>query len=91
LLTNRLLGKRQAIVDLVAELLVHVPVPLIDLALLEAKTLVKLLDFLLAPDRVLLELLGQYLVLCLIFSQSLSLLLSPLDAVSDDYAGNLKI
>ena len=69
----------------------HVPVPLVDLALFEAETLVEFLDFLLAPDWILLELFGQYLVLCLIFSQSLSLFLSSLDSVSDDYAGNLKI
>ena len=40
---------------MLCDLLLHIPIPLVNLALLEAEALLKFHDFRLLPDRVLLE------------------------------------
>ena len=69
----------------------HVPVPFVDLALLEAEAFMELNDFLFVPDWIVLKLCHQYLILLLILSQSLLLLLRALLSVADHYAWHIQI
>ena len=69
----------------------HVPVPFVDLALLEAEAFMELDNLLFIPDWIVLKLSNQYLILLLILSQPLLLLLRALLSVADHYAGDLEI
>ena len=66
----------------------HVPVPLVDLALLEACSLVERLDFASGPVRILLELCHEDLVLCSVLSQAFLSLFASFGSVADDHGGN---
>jgi len=66
-----------------SELALHVPVPLVDLALLEAQALLQLNNFGLLPDRALLEFVKKDFILLLIFTESLLSFLVSLDTMTD--------
>ena len=61
----------------------HIPIPLIDLVLLKAKTLLQLYNLGLGPAGILLELKHQDLILLLILAQSFLCFFSTLVLVSD--------
>jgi hypothetical protein len=64
---------------------VHVPVPLIDLALLQAKHLLELNDFGFLPHGILLELDQKDFILLLIFPEALLCFLGSLDPMANDH------
>ena len=69
----------------------HVPVPFVDLALLEAEAFMELYYFLFIPDWIVLKLSHQDLILLLILSQPLLLLLRALLSVADHDAWDLQM
>ena len=66
----------------------HVPIPFIDLAALEPQTLMELLNFLLWPPRIFLELIKEYFVLSSVLSETLLRLFCSLNSVTNDDSGN---
>lgn len=85
-----LLRRTDAVVSLgvLANFALHVPVPLVDLALLETEAVLELDDLGLQPDGVLLELTHENLVLLAVLSEALLSLLSTLDPVADNDTGD---
>ena len=71
-----------------ADLALHVPVPLIDLTLLETETLLKLHNLRLLPDWVLFEFTHEDLILFAVLSKALLCFFGALDPVADDDARN---
>ena len=68
----------------VVRLAVHIPVPLVDLALLEPEALVQLLNLLPRPDGILVELHGEHLVLDSVLPETLLGLFGSLGFVAYD-------
>ena len=73
------------------ELALHVPVPLVNLVRLEAEQLLKLNNFRLVPNRILLELVSQNFILLLVLSQPRLCFLRPSTFVPDDHFGHLEV
>ena len=76
---------------LFAKLTLHVPLPLVDLAWLETKALLKFHDLALAPVGVLMKFRQQDITLLFTFSDALLCFLGTFDTMSDDYAWNFEI
>lgn len=70
------------------ELALHVPVPLVDLALLQTYHLLQLHYLRLVPSGILLELKEENFILLVIFAQSFLRFLRSLDPVANHYSWN---
>ena len=68
---------------MLSKLALHIPVPLVDLGLFQAKALLQLDNFGLLPDRTLLEFDKKDFILLLILTESLLGFLVSLDAMTD--------
>ena len=74
---------------MISNLFLHIPIPLVYLALLEAETLLKFNDLCLGPARILLEFEKQDFILLIILSLPFMILSASLIPVADHDSGNL--
>ena len=81
----------RAITLVLSKLALHVPVPLVDLALLETQQLLKLHNLSLLPNLILLELIQKDFILLLILSQPRLCFLGSFNPVPNDNFGHLEV